>query len=248
MTLTGAATKPGTRALFQAIKEVKASEAFIKGFADPIEWSDDRVSQVLKGFEARLRNVARRFERHRDPILFQEEMQETLLEMHRAAYFAGMEMGGLVPPSATLARQRAGLVTQAEVQYLRAFGLALQNRDPSVYSLETEQFRIEMIEARAASYVGRGRGSGTDGWLIGGGNAAIVNWTMTAVEHCEDCPIMAANGPYIYGGAAQDRIGELAVLPFSPGENLTACLYNCKCVLRRDSDGAESPAPLNLAA
>lgn len=225
----------------------RGDPAYLKGFAEPIILPDDQFGEVMRRFDRLITEIARDFADGRlDPIGFEEAMSEALRAMHPDSNYAGQEMADYLPPSKTLARTRGLAVAVSEVQYLRGFALALSNRDPRYWDEDAGEWRSIAIEARSRSYMGRGRGSATDGWgLASGGVNTIVNWSLGAVEeHCEDCPIMAAGGPWLlYGSTGQF---EYPTLGFLPGENRTPCMMYCECRIQRLSDGMQSPAPFRF--
>jgi hypothetical protein len=139
-----------------------------------------------------------------------------------------------------LGRQRAGeleayseadqtvgiIASQFDAPYLLRFRQALENKDPRYWDAEAAAWRPEAIAGRADMYAQRLRGTAGWGWEQSLPGESEIAWVMTKIEHCPDCPEMAADGPYLPG--------ELSIMP---GEGRTACKMNCGC--RLESTGFE---------
>jgi hypothetical protein len=94
-------------------------------------------------------------------------------------------------------------------------------RNPSLAEIE---YRATPIENRALLYNERVRGSANRGALDALPPWAEIDWVLGPNEdHCEDCPMLAKNGPY-----------RPNTLPTLPGEGMTECLVNCRCHLKID--------------
>lgn len=220
--------------------------AFLKGFADEIRFPDDAFGEIMPRYADDITSIVRDFVEGRlSPVEFEEYMAEVLRSMHQNSNYAGQQMADYLPPSRTLANQRGRLVASAETQYLRGFAFALANKDPRYWLEESGEWRFEQIDARARSYMGRARGSATDGWgIASGGVNTLVNWVLGSKDPCEDCPVLAAQGPWLlYGSTGQF---DYPTLGFLPGENRTDCMFYCQCRLARLSDGKQSPAPFEF--
>jgi hypothetical protein len=143
---------------------------------------------------------------------------------HAEAWRLGRALSGGAPSGSEADRLVARAVVDQESEWYLKF------------MADLEEGRYDGSEAAAAArsrtYAAKMRGTANRAWLENGPEDAEIHWTMTAAEHCLDCPVIESLGPY--------RPDELA---FVPGEGGTQCLTNCKCVLVR-SDGATGFGPL----
>lgn len=220
--------------------------AVLKGFAQPIEWSGTPFEQALKKYDRELDQLTSAFLKGEvDALTFEEELVDILRRMHIDCHYQGQVMADVIPPSMTLARFSGGRVAQAESQYARKFANELALMAANVYDQAAEQYRAEAIRLRARSYMGRARGTATDGWTSASLPNNLVDWVMGAEDHCEECPVMASNGPWLLQGSTSQF--EHPTLFIRPGENLTPCKFNCGCYLVRKSDGVRSPKPFSFA-
>lgn len=226
--------------------EWRTSEAYLKGFAQPIEWSGTPFEQALAKYEKELNQITKAFlNGSLDAIAFEEELVDLLRRMHIDCHFQGQVMADAVPPSMSLARFSGSRVAQAESQYARAFANELAILSPKVYDEIAEQFKADVITLRARSYMGRARGTATDGWTSASMPSDLVAWELGKEDNCPRCPVMAKDGPYLLQANTQQF--EYPTLYIRPGENLTPCKFNCGCSLRRLSDGMTSPQPFSFA-
>ena len=225
----------------------RLNDAVLKGFAQPIEWSATPFEQALKKYDRELEQLTSAFLNGQvDALTFEEELVDILRRMHIDCHYQGQVMADVIPPSMTLARFSGGRVAQAESQYARKFANELALMAANVYDQAAEQYRAEAIRLRARSYMGRARGTATDGWTSASLPSDLVDWVLGANEdHCPQCPYMADSGPWLLSGNTNQF--DYRPLFIRPGENMTVCKFGCQCKLVRHSDGKTSPEPFSFA-
>lgn len=181
-----------------------------------------------------LRSLADRMGGGLPPDTWLHEFDRWVRDGHIEAHKLGqMAAGETVQNSLAIIRARA--IADAESEFIQGFFNALRDGQ---YVGENGEVLADSIYYRQRLYLGKMRGTAGYGFVDASDSTDLFDWDMTAVEdHCADCPILAAGGPY-----TQDT------LYTTPGACDTPCLGNCKCVLRRRSDGALSPMPLRVAA
>lgn len=94
--------------------------------------------------------------------------------------------------------------------------------------------KAKPILARSKLYIAKLRGTAGEAFVEAAEPEEEFEWVMGGVEHCQDCPQLAALGPYT----------KSTILAF-PGSGDTDCLGHCKCHLVR-SDGRASFKPVKL--
>jgi len=224
----------------------RLSEAFLKGFAQPIEWNSDPFEAAMRKYERELDQLAQAFLKGTvDAAEFEEEMADILRRMHIDCHYQGQVMADVIPPSMTLAKVSGSRVAQAESQYARAFANDLAILSPKVWDEVEEAWRESVITLRTRSYMGRARGTATDGWQSASLPTDLVDWVLGKEDNCEQCPVMNAGNPWLASGSTSQF--QYKTLFIRPGENLTPCKFNCGCHLVRHSDGKASPLPFSFA-
>lgn len=224
----------------------RTSEPYLKGFAQPVEWGSDPFETAMVKYERELDQLASAFIKGGvTPEEFEEELTDILRRMHIDCHYQGQVMADAVPPSMILARSNGGRVAQAEIQYARAFAGDLATFSPKVWDAVTEAWRESAIALRTRSYMGRARGTATDGWASASAPSDLIDWVLGKEDNCPRCPVMASDSPWLLSGSTTQY--EYKPLFIKPGENLTPCKFNCGCYLRRHSDGALSPQPFSFA-
>ena len=73
------------------------------------------------------------------------------------------------------------------------------------------------------------------GAVAAGENGELIFWKLGACDHCVDCPVLAASGPYTKN-----------TLPTLPGQGQTQCRTNCCCFLSFVPGPAEAEAPEDI--
>jgi hypothetical protein len=191
----------------------------------------DAWQSAAQGMNRHLRRLAAQLKRGEiTPEEWRRKMDSFIRIGHVEAHLAGQKMAGIEPYSVE-AQRIARIFGDQESQYLQGF---LQDIKDGIYLDDDGVFREGAFNARQTMYVQHTRGTAYDGFVYGSAGSSF-NWVLGAVEdHCEDCPILAAGGPY--------TVESLYTYP-SMGD--TPCLVNCKCFLRRD-DGVTGPMPFGV--
>lgn len=154
-----------------------------------------------------------------------DDFDSVLLNGHTQAWAMGRQRGGDLRPLSP-SDQLVGIAAKdQEAVYLHGFMQDIQN---GRYTDDEGLLKVGHIKQRASLYVGKIRGTASEAWANASPADMTMNWVMLAMEHCTDCPRMAALSPW----DPQD-------LWAYPGSGDTECLGNCKCILRRE-DGEES--------
>lgn len=222
-----------------------AADAIVKSWSDPIEFGTTPFDRAAQDIYARLQELADAVSSGAMlPSEFEDAMMAILVDAHISAHEAGQVMSGY-QPSAAVAKKRGTAIALGQVAYVRSFAKALAERDSRYWDDAENRWKRDAVSQRAGMYLGRTRGTATDGWIVAAPQAQLFDWTLGAVEvHCDDCPILAAGSPYL--GVADTGQLDYPTLFTKPGEGDTPCLFNCKCHLVRLSDGAESPLPFQF--
>jgi hypothetical protein len=108
--------------------------------------------------------------------------------------------------------------------------------DPRYWDVDERAWKPQAIRNRARLYVQKMRGTSGQAFVSASGGDAEFNWVLAAVEHCDECPVLAAKSPW-FGDE----------LYTTPGNGDTPCRSNCKCHLVRKSDGLTSFKPVRLS-
>ena len=75
------------------------------------------------------------------------------------------------------------------------------------------------------------------GAIAGGQNDELIFWKLGSCDHCVDCPVLAASGPYTRH-----------TLPTLPGQGQTLCKTNCCCHLTFVPGPAVDDAPDDIVS
>lgn len=190
------------------------------------EWpSQDKWKDFIRDSRAEVRRLV---DLHLDGFLDADELhpllKQQLVNYHAQAAALGRARAGLVTGVTAADMRMAQLVMQEEAEFLDGLIYELRRGDRYVDPATGEVAR-DVIQARAQSYSGRFLGTANEAFIAVTPEGMMFDWVLGAVEHCYLCPEIAAGSPYTY-----------KELPAVPGGNLTPCLFNCKCYLRR-SDG-----------
>lgn len=185
-------------------------------------------AQLAHGNFARLKNLIDELAHGKlDVQLFGDRFHEALVSGHRDAWHLGARLGGRSATDALHAE--ANLYGQeaadGESEWLDNFLSDIEN---GRYTDEEGNLKVSSIQSRSRLYSSKSRASANQGLLDAGAAHEEYEWRMTALEHCDDCPRMAALSPY--------RAHELFT---TPGAGDTECISNCKCILIRLSDGVK---------
>ncbi len=147
----------------------------------------------------------------------------------------------------TLGRQRAGDLSGSNIDdYLAGIAFAdgqadfllgfMQDIVNRRYTDDDGLLRLGPIQSRVDLYLKVMRGTAGAGFVAASSEDSTFDWNMTGAEHCDDCPYMASQNPWL-----PDEIFA------NPGDGNTECLGNCKCEWVR-SDGVTCFGPFQLAA
>lgn len=166
------------------------------------------------------------FDRTITAEVFGERAAAILQEGHARAAMFGRIRGGVLGPLSAEDRWIADMVMQEQSRFLRRFVNDLAS--DKYIGADGEYIRAP-INQRVQMYAARMRGTAYDTFVGASENEARFEWILIAEDNCDDCPRLAAGGPYT----------KLSI-PTRPGEGKTQCIMNCKCVLLRD-DGVLGP-------
>lgn len=147
-----------------------------------------------------------------------------LADGHSQSWLLGASRGGRdVDGLGELARRYGQHSADTETEWLQRF---INDLEDGRYLDDEGNLRTSAVNARSRLYVGKFRGTANQSFLDASGFDESYEWLMTGLEHCDDCPRLAALSPY--------RADELFTVP---GQGDTECLGNCTCILVRLSDG-----------
>jgi hypothetical protein len=175
-----------------------------------------------------VRDLAKLAVRLRDGDLSPDEwgdaFQTALVNGHADSWLLGARRGGRdFEGIEELARRFGQHAADQEAEWLQNF---INDLEDGRYLDDEGNLRTSAVNARSRLYVGKMRGTANQSFLDAGGLNQEYDWLMTGLEHCGDCPRLAALSPY--------RAEELFTVP---GQGDTECLGNCTCILVRLSDG-----------
>lgn len=147
-----------------------------------------------------------------------------LADGHTQSWLLGANRGGRdVTGLNELASRFGQQAADTEGEWLQGF---INDLDNGRYLDDEGNLKISAVNNRSRLYVGKFRATANQSFLDSSGFDESFDWVMTALEHCGDCPRLAALSPY--------RADELFTVP---GQGDTECLGNCRCILVRLSDG-----------
>lgn len=167
------------------------------------------------------------------PQRWRAAMDQLILMRHIEAHQIGQAAAGITP-SASRAATAGKIIRDFESFYLQGF---FEDIVQGRMHDSTGVLSLAKVQARARMYVLKTRSTQAQGFVDGSPPDSAYDWRLGAAEdHCDECPDIAADGPYYE-----------QTLYTHPGEGDTPCLVNCKCFLVRD-DGAISALPFGVAA
>lgn len=146
-----------------------------------------------------------------------------LIEAHANAAYAGRALAGLRDPLGEFDQALGQIIGEREAQHLESFLKDIKN---GRYTSDEGELNTARIEARAANYTERLRGTANETWSNSLPDGDLIYWRLGGDEggSCSICPDLAASGPY-----------KPNQLPTHPGNNETPCLFNCRCYLETES-------------
>jgi hypothetical protein len=155
---------------------------------------------------------------------FIESTRSSLLEAYRGAWIeGGRKAGG--DPSEQAARLAAEVEFQSDEPYLVRFA------GDVVLGDKYTEGELDWPMARAELYVKRIRGVGNRSFVESSPDDLPFRWILGEAEHCDDCPRLAAEGPYFRSEMAH-----------VPADGSTQCLGQCRCRIER-ADGVDGILP-----
>lgn len=147
-----------------------------------------------------------------------------LVDSHADSWLLGASHGGRDTTTLQTVANRYGQhYADTETQWLNSFIDDIAN---GRYTDDAGIINQSAIDVRSRLYASKLRGTSNQAFVDSGEFGDSYRWVMTGLEHCEDCPRLAALSPY--------SAGELFTVP---GAGDTACLGNCTCIVVRLSDG-----------
>lgn len=165
-----------------------------------------------------------------DPREWADQMAAVLLDGHRDGWVLGRYLAGDMTEPGVMDNLMARAALDEESVFLIRFQQAIE---AGKYTNEDGTLDLDRITQRARTYRYKFRGTANVSFTEASQASDEFTWIMEAVEHCPDCPDLEAGSPY-----TKDTIYVW------PGDGSTACLYNCKCHLRR-ADGVTGFKPLD---
>lgn len=188
--------------------------------------SQRRLNALREETNGTLTDIVNLLAEEDDPRAFGGRVLDTLTEAHTDAVVLGRGHAGDRAPLEDDDRRFAQTIVDSETEYLVGFVDDLQD---GRYTNENGELDREAIERRLHLYSNRLVGTANEALVLASDLDAMWEWILgVEASHCTDCPEIAAGSPY----KAED-------LPTTPGQNVTRCLHNCRCQLRR-SDGLEA--------
>jgi hypothetical protein len=161
-----------------------------------------------------------------DADIFGKRAIEILQDGHARAARFGRVRAGVLGPLGDEDRFIADLIMREQSAFLQRFVNDLKS---DKYIGADGEFVRSPINARAQLYAARLRGTANDTFVNASDAGVLFEWILIAEDNCNDCPMIAANGPY-----------NALTLPAKPGDGRTECITNCKCILLRE-DGVLGP-------
>lgn len=160
-----------------------------------------------------------------DLATWQERFLDILIDRHAAAAEIGRRRAtGAAPGRLDEDTSLGGVVADSEALYLQGFADDIAG---GRYTGEDGRIDAEAISRRSGFYAARLLGTANEAFALGSGEGESFDWVLGGAEdHCQDCPDLAAGSPY-----------PAALLWAYPRGGTTACLFHCKCHLKRVGDG-----------
>jgi hypothetical protein len=164
---------------------------------------------------------------------WRDAMEAEIDEMHYQTHLIGQKISGNTSMDMAWARRVAAQMRDEESQYLNDFAAKIEDGG---YELVDGGLNDDAVYSRQRLYLGKSRGTGNQAFVDASPIGSEWDWILGGIEeHCADCPVLAAGGPYI------DE-----TLYTTPGAGDTPCLGNCKCHIKR-ADGAVGILPIGVA-
>jgi hypothetical protein len=155
-----------------------------------------------------------------DEAELHDRMAGLLADRHGRATYLGRARGGDLSPYDDDDRTFGLLQAELEEPFLTAFMDDLRN---GRYLDGDGLLKGTQVRYRAHMYVERLLGTASEAFVLASYEDELIFWMLGAVEdHCDDCPRLAAGGPY-----------RPSALPTYPGASATQCVTKCKCHLQR---------------
>lgn len=164
--------------------------------------------------------------RHISAQQWADHFDAILFEGHRRAWQLGRQRAGDFRADTEDDDLMGRAAKDGDAEFLRSFSDALDRIDPRYFD-SNGNLKESAVQARANLYVAKMRGTANEAFVATCEDDEEFLWILGAVEqHCPDCPRIAALSPFTK-----------ETLFTTPGASDTECLSNCKCFLRRKSDG-----------
>jgi hypothetical protein len=194
----------------------------------PVGQSDATFVAIVMAHRLRLRDITEKLSTGEISVaewklLFAEILQSG----HFESWLAGKERGGDMSEPTITDAMMARAAKDAELVWLNNFATQLVTLDPRYFG-DDGKMLLDPVAARAETYTQKFRGTANVAFVETSSVLDELDWVMTTLEHCDDCPRLAALSPY-----TKDT------LFVYPGGGETQCVFNCGCELVR-SDGAKS--------
>jgi len=194
----------------------------------PIGESNAAFVAIVMAHRSRLRRITEQLSAGEITVdewklLFAEILQSG----HFESWLAGKQRGGDMSEPTITDAMMARAAKDAELVWLNNFATQIAARDPRYFG-DDGKMLLDPVASRAETYTQKFRGTANVAFVETSSALDELDWVMTTLEHCDDCPRLAALSPY-----TKDT------LFVYPGGGETQCVFNCGCELVR-SDGAKS--------
>jgi hypothetical protein len=181
-----------------------------------------KTARIRAGFDpttgAKLATAAARQDALRAAVSDLERRWQTTITRHfQASWKLGFAARGKLPPETTLGIQTLSprFKAMVEGQHAAAARFA-QDMAEGVPNMPGRQ----PYATRAQAYANATGAAFNLGAVDGGPPGELIVWVLGNADHCAECPLLAAYGPYTR-----------ETLPTVPRAGATPCRSNCKCSL-----------------
>lgn len=197
---------------------------------EPMEWHEMIIEE-----DARLRTMAERLRLRQISVSeWRGEFEAMLLRIHTESHRIGQRLAGRLIVDEMDAQLAGRRMLDIETSFLNNFVYAIEDGE---YLNELDELNDLRVYQRSRLYLGKSRGTGNQAFVDFSEDTEEFDWILGPEgDNCEDCPILAAGGPYTK-----------ETLYTTPGAGDTPCLGYCNCELKRRSDGASGIPPMSFA-
>lgn len=198
-------------------------EAFVKRRKPGVP-TDADFANFMASTRGKVQQLGSRLNRG---ILSPEEYIQALFDLlegaHANAVFMGRKLGGDLSPM-----EDDDFAFAARIMNEEAFNLGRFRTDLLLGRYgDADAWKLAQINARARLYTGRLRGTANETFVLSSQGDDVFAWHDLTAEPCEECPRIAADGPY--------TARQLFVIGY-PAQGRQPCRGSCGCILVRLRD------------